>query len=193
MDAHSFKVITHFNVGGPAAFGGFSGGWLAGFIPSESAGQIHIIDAVSNQPLETVVLAKGSRPMCVKVSPDGQKVYAGTGRAGSICVLDATSHEVLNYIKAGTRPWGIIISPDGKFLYSANGPSNDISVIDLAAEKEVQRVKAGTSPWGIVLVPKRSDHSPMMKVSCAVMLRVQPFLNALARTVVELVRCSGCA
>jgi YVTN family beta-propeller protein len=88
------------------------------------------------------------------VSPDGKKVYAGTGRAGSICVLDSASHQVLHYIKAGTRPWGIIISQDGKFLYSANGPSNDISVIDLAAEKEVQRIKAGTSPWGIVLVPK---------------------------------------
>jgi len=92
--------------------------------------------------------------MCVKVSPDNKKVYAGTGRAGTICVMDVGSHKILNYIKAGTRPWGIIISPDGKFLYSANGPSNDISVIDLEAEKELQRIPAGKSPWGIVLVAK---------------------------------------
>ena len=92
--------------------------------------------------------------MCVRVSPDGKKVYAGAGRAGTICVMDAQTHKVLNTIKAGKRPWGIIISPDGKFLYSANGPSNDISVIDLATETEVQRIPAGASPWGILLVPK---------------------------------------
>jgi len=115
---------------------------------------MHVIDAINHQPLETIVLAKGSRPMCVKVSPDGKKVYAGTGRAGTICIIDAQSHKILNTIPAGQRPWGIIISPDGKFLYSANGPSNDISVIDLETEKELQRIPAGTSPWGIVLVAK---------------------------------------
>ena len=101
----------------------------ARLFPRNRAGQIHVIDTASYQPLETVLLAKGSRPMCVKVSPDGKKVYLRRtkGRAGTVCVLDADSHKVLNAIKAGTRPWGIIISPDGKFLYSANGPSNDIS------------------------------------------------------------------
>jgi|SRR5208282_514375 len=82
------------------------------------------------------------------------KSAAGAGRAGTICVVDAQTHKVLNSIRAGKRPWGIIISPDGKFLYSANGTSNDISVIDLATETEIQRIPAGASPWGILLVPK---------------------------------------
>jgi YVTN family beta-propeller protein len=94
--------------------------------------------------------------MCVKVSPDGRKVYASTGRAGTIAVLDATTLEVLNQIKVGTRPWGIAISADGKLLYSANGPSDDVSIVDLATEKEIARVKAGQSPWGVVLVPNPS-------------------------------------
>ena len=192
VDASTFRVVTHFNVGGRPRSVDFLPDSSRAFIPSESAGQIHVIDAVNHQGLETVVLAKGSRPMCVKVSPDGKKVYAGTGRAGTICVMDAQTHKVLNTIKAGARPWGIIISPDGKYLYSANGPSNDISVIDLAAEKEVQRIKAGSSPWGIVLSQNALIHSPTIKVSCVVMLRVKPFLNALARRVAELARWMGC-
>jgi YVTN family beta-propeller protein len=115
---------------------------------------MHLIDVPNQKLLKTVALPKGSRPMCVKLSPDGKKVYTGTGRAGSICVLDSTTLELLNTIKVGQRPWGISISPDGKWLYSANGPSDDISVVDLGREKEAARIKAGQSPWGVAIVAK---------------------------------------
>jgi len=92
--------------------------------------------------------------MCVKAAPDGRKVYVSAGRAGTICVLDAETAEVLNTIKVGARPWGIAISPDGRRLYAANGPSDDVSVVDLVAEKEIARVKSPGSPWGVVIVPR---------------------------------------
>jgi YVTN family beta-propeller protein len=115
---------------------------------------MNIVDSVNHKLLQTIALPKGSRPMTVKVSPDGKKVYASTGRAGTVCVLDSASGQVLNTIKVGTRPWGIVISPDGKRLFSANGPSDDISVVDLATEKEITRIKSPGSPWGVVLVPR---------------------------------------
>ena len=64
--------------------------------------------------------------MTVKVSPDGKKVYASCGRAGTVCVVDAATCEVLNTIKVGTRPWGLALSPDGKliaFLASSSADS----------------------------------------------------------------------
>ena len=90
----------------------------------------------------------------MKVAPDGKKVYVSTGRAGTVCVLDTSTCQVLNTIKVGARPWGIAISPDGKYLYAANGPSDDVSVVDLGTEKEIGRIKAGGSPWGVVIVPR---------------------------------------
>jgi YVTN family beta-propeller protein len=90
--------------------------------------------------------------MCVKAARNGSKVYVSTGRAGTVCVLDATTGELRNSIKVGPRPWGLAISPDGKFLFAANGPSDDVSVVDVVDDKEVQRVKAGGSPWGIEIV-----------------------------------------
>ena len=92
--------------------------------------------------------------LLVKIVPNAKKVYVSTGRAGTVCVLDPLTGEVLTTIKVGTRPWGIGISPDNRYLYSANGPSDDVSIVDLSTEKEVARVKAGASPWGVVVVPK---------------------------------------
>ena len=126
------------------------------FIPSESVGKLNVIDAVQHALLKTIILPAGSRPMCVAVAPDGKDVYVSTGRAGTICVVDAHTYEVVGKIPVGQRPWGIAISPDGKYLFAANGPSNDVSVVDLAAGKEVARVKAGGSPWGVVVVPRGS-------------------------------------
>jgi prepilin-type processing-associated H-X9-DG protein len=82
-----------------------------------------------------------------------KKIYASTGRGGTVVVVDANTYEVLNTIPVGKRPWGITFSPDGKYLFTANGPSDDVSVVDLATEKEIARVKSPGSPWGIVAVP----------------------------------------
>jgi len=149
-----YKVLAHFNVGGRPRSTDFLRDGSRAFIPSESAGQLHVIDIANYKEIKTVALPQGSRPMCVKVAPDGKKVYASTGRAGTVCVFDSSTGDVINAIKVGTRPWGIAISPDGKYLYAANGPSDDVSVVDLGTEKEIARVKAGSSPWGVVIVPK---------------------------------------
>ena len=115
---------------------------------------MNLVSGTTYQIEKTIDLPKGSRPMTVKVAPDGKKVYVSTGRGGTVCVLDADSGAVLNSIKVGRRPWGLAISPDGKYLFAANGPSDDVSVVDLGTEKEIARVKAGTGPWGVVVVPK---------------------------------------
>lgn len=153
IDAQTFKVITHFNVGGRPRSTGFLPDSSRAFIPSESTGQIHVIDSVNHKEIKTILLPKGSRPMGVKVAPDGKKIYASTGRGGTVCVMDASTGDLLNTIPVGKRPWGIAISPDGKFLFAANGPSDDVSVVDLATEKEVARVKSPGSPWGIAIGP----------------------------------------
>ena len=123
--------------------------------PSESAGELNVIDTAQQQVAKVIALPKGSRPQCVTVSPDGKKLYASTGRGGTVCVVDTATLEVLNTIKVGARSWGIAISPDGKFLFAANGPSDDVSVVDLAAEKEIARVKSPGGPWGVAVVRDR--------------------------------------
>jgi YVTN family beta-propeller protein len=130
----------------------FVPGSSTGFIPSESVGQLNVIDTANPRVLKVIDLPPGSRPMRVKVSHDGRRLYVSNGRAGTISVFDTHTFELLNTIKVGARPWGIEFSPDGRLLFSANGPSNDVSVVDLQTNKEVARVKAGGSPWGITVI-----------------------------------------
>jgi len=153
VDTATYKTVAQFKVEGRPRSVDFIPGAGIGFIPSESAAQVNVIDTVNRKVLKTIALPAGSRPMRVRVSPDGAKFYLSNGRAGTVTVFDAKNYELLDTIKVGTRPWGIAISPDGKFLFAANGPSNDVSVVDLMTNKEVARVKAGTSPWGIAVVP----------------------------------------
>lgn len=154
IDTASYSTVAHFKVEGRPRSVDFLRNGSIGFIPSESVGQVNVVDAVQHKVLKTLTLPAGSRPMRVRVAPDGKKIYLSNGRAGTISVIDGHSYELVDTIKVGPRPWGIVISPDGKFLYAANGPSNDVSVVDLASDKEVARVKAGSSPWGLVIVPK---------------------------------------
>jgi YVTN family beta-propeller protein len=153
IDAKSFKVIGHLEVHPRPRSVAFLPDASRAFIPSESSGELNVIDTASQKLVKVIALPKGSRPMTVKVSLDGKKIYASAGRAGTVCVVDAATYEVLNTIKVGTRPWGLALSPDGKYLFTANGPSDDVSVVDLATEKEIARVKSPGSPWGIVAVP----------------------------------------
>jgi len=152
IDVATFKVKGQLKVGPrPRSVAFVDGGKLA-VIPSESAGNLYVVDTGQIKVVKTIPLPKGSRPMRVRVSADGSKLYASTGRGGSVAVVDTKTFTVLDNIAVGKRPWGIALSPDGKYLFAANGPSNDVSVVDLATNKEVAKVKAGKSPWGVAVV-----------------------------------------
>ncbi len=153
IDADTFKIIGHVVVHPRPRSIAFLPDGSRAFIPSESVGELNVMDTVNQKLLKVIKLPPQARPQCVLVSPDGKKVYASTGRGGTVVVIDANTYEVLNTIPVGKRPWGLAFSPDGKFLFAANGPSDDVSVIDLATEKEIARVKSPGSPWGVVAVP----------------------------------------
>ena len=151
IDTASFQTLAHFKVAVRPRSVDFSSRGDVAFIPSESAGVLNVIDMKDWKTLQVITLPSGSRPMRVRVAPDGGKVYLSGGRSGTILVLDAHTYQSLGSIKVGTRPWGIVISPDGKLLFAANGPSNDVSVVDLSMGREIARIKAGEGPWGLTV------------------------------------------
>jgi len=151
IDSTTYKVVTHFKINGRPRSVAFLRDAAIGFVPSESAGELNIIDTAGMKVIKTLPLPPGSRPMRVRVSADGTKLYISEGRAGTISVMDTHTYALTNTIKVGARPWGTALSPDGKYLFSANGPSNDVSVVDLSTEKEITKIKVGSSPWGVTI------------------------------------------
>jgi YVTN family beta-propeller protein len=153
VETAGYTTVGHFKVNVRPRTMDFLPNADVGFVPSESTGELNVVDTAGLKVTKVIALPPGSRPMSVKVSLDGRRVYVSNGRAGTVSVLDSRTYELLNTIKVGTRPWGMALSPDGKYLYTANGPSNDVSVVDLQANMEIARVKAGASPWAVAVVP----------------------------------------
>jgi YVTN family beta-propeller protein len=152
VETAGYTTVGHFKVNVRPRTMDFLPNTDSGFVPSESTGELNVVDTAGLKVTKVITLPPGSRPMSVKVSLDGRRVYVSNGRAGTVSVLDSRTYELLSTIKVGTRPWGMALSPDGKFLYTANGPSNDVSVVDLEANMEIARVKAGASPWAVAVV-----------------------------------------
>ncbi|HEY5232772.1 MAG TPA: hypothetical protein VIK35_04480, partial [Verrucomicrobiae bacterium] len=96
IDAETFKIIGHIVVHPRPRSIAFLPDGSRAFVPSESVGELNVIDTVNQKLLQVITLPKGSRPQCVIVSPDGKKVYASTGRGGTVVVVDANTYEVLN-------------------------------------------------------------------------------------------------
>jgi len=132
VNASSYAIVGRFKVEPrPRSIAFLPGVASLAFVPSESVGQINVVDTKRFQVLKVIQLPKGARPMKVLLAPDARHLYISNGRAGSISVLDTRTYQLVAEITAGKRPWGLAISPDGKYLFTANGPSNDVSVIDL--------------------------------------------------------------
>jgi YVTN family beta-propeller protein len=111
-----------------------------------------VIDAVKHEPLRTIALGAGLKPMGQAMSSDGSRLYVSTGRGKKVVILDTAAEKVLNSFEVGERPWGIALSPDDKLLFTANGPSNDVSVVDVSTGTLVRKVRAGDRPWGVLVL-----------------------------------------
>ena len=153
VDTARYGVIGHFNVNERPRSVAFLPGSPVAFIPSELTGELNVIDTTNLKVSKVVALPQGSRPMSVKVSLDGKRIYVSNGRAGTVSVLDSRTYDLVSTIQVGSRPWGLALSPDGALLYAANGPSNDVSVVDLKTNKEIARIGAGMGPWSVAVVP----------------------------------------
>lgn len=154
VDTKNYSVVGHFKVDPRPRTVAFLPRAGVAFVPSESVGELNVVDSKTFKSVKVITLPAGSRPMSVRVPPDGQSIYVSNGRGGTVSMIDAHTYAVGESIKVGTRPWGMAISPDGKYLFTANGPSDDISVVDLKTNQEIKRVKAGKSPWSVTIVPQ---------------------------------------
>ena len=54
-------------------------------------------------------VATGARPWNMAITPDGRKLYVANGRAGTVSVIDTTTHAKLRDIPVGKLPWGVLV------------------------------------------------------------------------------------
>ena len=93
-------------------------------------------------------------PTGLAVPADGSKLYVTCGVSnGVVCVIEASTGNVLSTIAVGHSPCAPTLLPDGKHLFVCNRFNNDVSVVDVEAGKEVTRVP-------VLREPVASDATP---------------------------------
>jgi DNA-binding beta-propeller fold protein YncE len=80
----------------------------------------------------------GSKPVDVRLSPDGKLFYVADEVANGVWKLDAKRFRVKGLIKTGRGTHGLYPSRDARVMYATNRLGGTVSVIDL----DTRRVKA---------------------------------------------------
>jgi YVTN family beta-propeller protein len=102
------------------------------YITNFSDGTISVIDTSTNELVTTIVLAMGSTPSGIAITPDGTRAYISAGdTTEQVDVLDTATNTLLTAISPISFSKAIAISSDGKSVYVVDESfTSFVSVID---------------------------------------------------------------
>ena len=137
-----------------------------------------------------VYVTADARPRSAVFAPDGARAYVAAEIGGTLTVIDAARHEVLEVLTLGTdsKPVGVAVSPDSRRVYAAGGRCNCVFAVDARTgtiTTIVQRM--GRRPWGVAITPDgrklytANGRSDDVTVLDAVSLRVVRTIGAVGR------------
>ncbi|MDB5527956.1 MAG: beta-propellerrepeat-containing protein [Devosia sp.] len=128
------------------------------WVSCELSSEIYIIDTATNEIKgdSLIFVPPGFReedvtPVGLAITKDGSKVLLSLGRANHVAIIDAKSHDVLQYVLVGKRAWSVDLSSDETKAYVANGLSDDITIIDMASMKPEISIPIGRVPHSVVI------------------------------------------
>ena len=128
------------------------------WVSCELSSEIYIIDRASNEIVgdPMVFVPPGFKPEDVTpvgmaITKDGSKILLSLGRANHVAIIDAKSHQVLQYVLVGKRAWSVDLSSDDKTAIVANGLSDDITVIDMGSMQATKTIPIGRVPHSVLI------------------------------------------
>lgn len=151
IDTRTLKVVHTFTVGKRPRDVVFTPDGRTAYVPGEFDASIYKITMPSGPVVKLLQLRREDRPASLLLDARRGRLYAATGRGGTVAVIGLKGPKLLGEVAVGPRPWGIALTPDGRRLYTANGPSNDVTVVDTRTLKVIKKIPVGHSPWGVVI------------------------------------------
>jgi len=115
----------------------------------EFDGTLLLLDVRERKVLDELQLDHpGSKPVDVRLSPDGELFYVADEVANGVWKLDAQTFRIKGFFKTGRGTHGLYPSRDASVMYATNRLAGTVSVIDLERKtvKETWRVPGGGSP-----------------------------------------------
>jgi YVTN family beta-propeller protein len=99
-------------------------------------------------------IAVGKGPEGIDISPDGKEVWAANSQSGTISIIDAATHKVVQTLDVQTKHSNRLkFTLDGTLALVSDAEGNDVVVVEAATRKELKRIKVGRVPLGILMEP----------------------------------------
>lgn len=128
------------------------------WVSCELSSEIYIIDTATNEIKgdSLIFTPPGFReedvtPVGMAITKDGSKILLSLGRANHIAIIDAHSHDVLQYVLVGSRAWSVDLTSNEDRAFVANGLSDDITVVDMASMQPIKSIPIGRVPHTVVI------------------------------------------
>ncbi|TNH28501.1 DUF1513 domain-containing protein [Micromonospora orduensis] len=101
---------------------------LAGvvWVANEGGHSLSVIDAAASTVVTTVVGIEA--PHNVQIDRDGNRVYAVSGHASTVVVLDTATYRLADAAATGAGPSHVVLTPDGQKTYVTNYDAGTVSV-----------------------------------------------------------------
>jgi YVTN family beta-propeller protein len=152
IDTRTSKVVRTVKVGFRPRDIVFTPDGRTAYVPGEADATVYRFAVPDGTPVKLLQLRPGrDLPASLALDSMRKRLYAVTGRGGSLVAISLDGPHVVGEVAVGPRPWGLALTPDGRYVYTANGPSNDVTIVDTATLKVVQRIPVGRAPWGVVI------------------------------------------
>jgi YVTN family beta-propeller protein len=99
------------------------------------------------------VIAVGSVPKYVAVTPDGATVLVTNWCSYDLSVIDAEEGVEVARVPIGRYPRGVAVTDDAQTAYVAVMGSRDVAVVDLTRRAVTDTIEVGRGPRHLVLAP----------------------------------------
>lgn len=126
------------------------------FATSAVTAAVHVLDVESRKEIARLPAASTGRPVRVRISPDGAKLYALVRATPSaIWIFDVDSHALEGKIEVGRRANDFTVSKDGKRLVSSSFEEDRLYVVE-PSEKKVLKTHEVSTGSGLIGHPTES-------------------------------------
>jgi YVTN family beta-propeller protein len=154
VDAQSYAVLGKARVGTRPRDLVFSADSRSAFVTGEGDASVYRIAVPGGAPAaEFFKLRTQARPMGIALDTGRGRLYVGTGRAGTVAVLELAGPSLVGEVACGGRPWGVALGGGGRHLFSPNGPTGEVAIVDTEKLAVTARIASGKGPWAVVAGP----------------------------------------
>ncbi len=142
------------------------------YVANSSDGTVSVINAITNTVIPTDVVAVGSFPAGLAVTPNNAYVYVANSGGDTVSVISTATNTVVATVQMQNSPFQIAITPDGAYAYvtefvsdgpvhkrraRTHGPQegipNLIEIISTATNEVVGSIANLTAPSAVAISP----------------------------------------